>query len=131
MRRVVVTGVGVISPLGLSAAEHCRRLGAGESSVEAMDRTRFGNYPPILQSRVHQFDARRFIPDRMLRKLLSPSPAMAVASAAEALADAAVATEDCLDCGLFVGSVCLDVNPEALIPAIRESISEDDRNVVI
>ena len=128
MRRVVVTGVGIISPLGLSAPEHYRRLLDGECGLEPVDATRFRNYPPILQSRIHGFDARRFIPDRMLRKLLSASPATAVASAAEALADARVEGEACIDCGLFVGSVCLDVNPEALIPALRESISA--QNVV-
>lgn len=59
----------------------------------------------------------------MLRKLLSPSAAYALKAAEEALRDAGLAGSPLAQCGLFVGSVCLEANPEAFIPALRESIS--------
>ena len=120
--RIVVTGVGTISPLGLNARRHFERLNAGESAVETLDDPAYRNYPPLVRAAVHDFDRRVFVPDRMLRKLLSPSPAFALAAAAEALRDAGMAGTDLTECGLYAGSVCLDADPEAFIPALRESV---------
>jgi 3-oxoacyl-[acyl-carrier-protein] synthase II len=120
--RVVVTGVGTISPLALDARRHFERLTAGDSAVETNDDPAYRNYPPFLRASVHDFDRRLLVPDRMLRKLLSPSPAFALAAAAEAMRDAGLAGGDLMDCGLYAGSVCLDADPEAFIPALRESV---------
>jgi 3-oxoacyl-[acyl-carrier-protein] synthase II len=125
--RIVVTGVGIISPLAVDATRHFDRLLAGESAVEKVEDAAYRNYPPLLQARVHDFDRRELIPDRMLRKLLSPSPAFALAAATEALRDAGMAGADVTDCGLYIGSVCLDADPEAFIPALRESIDATDQ----
>ncbi len=122
-RNVVVTGVGVISPLALDARSHFDRLVAGDSVVERLSDAAFRNYPPILQAAVKDFDRRRMIADRMLRKLLAPSPAFALAAASEALLDSGLPATEMIDCGLYVGSVCLDANPEAFIPALRESMN--------
>jgi 3-oxoacyl-[acyl-carrier-protein] synthase II len=124
--RIVVTGIGAISPLALSANAHFEALKARRSAVEQLDDEDYRNYPRILVARVRDYERRALIPDRMLRKLLSPSPAFALASASEALADAGLTSSDLSECGLYVGSVCLDANPEAFIPALRESIKGDD-----
>ena len=84
---IVVTGVGVISPLALDARSHFDRLVAGDSAMERLSDAAFRNYPPILQAAVKDFDRRRMIADRMLRKLFAPSPAFALAAASEALQD--------------------------------------------
>lgn len=126
--RIVVTGVGVVSPLAVDATSHFDRMLAGESAVETLDDAAYRNYPPLLRARVRQFDRRQLIPDRMLRKLLSPSPAFALAAATEALRDAGMSgAAEATDCGLYIGSVCLDADPEAFIPALRESIDATDQ----
>ncbi len=124
--RIVITGVGVISPLALNAARHFDRLVAGDSAIERLTDPAFRNYPPILQASVKDFDRRLMIADRMLRKLLAPSPAFALAGASEALQDSGLPPGGLLDCGLYVGSVCLDANPEAFIPALRESLNGNE-----
>jgi len=124
--RIVVTGVGIISPLALSANAHFQALVAGHLAVERLDDQDYQNFSPILLARVKDYNRRDLIPDRMLRKLLSPSPAFALASAGETLADAGLKCGELTECGLFVGSVCLDANPEAFIPALRESIRGDE-----
>jgi len=121
--KIVFTGLGVISPLALNATKHFNRLLAGESAIERLTDAAFANYPPILQAPVKDFDRRQLIVDRMLRKLLAPSPAFALAAASEALQDSGLPAGGLLDCGLYVGSVCLDANPEAFIPALRESLN--------
>jgi 3-oxoacyl-[acyl-carrier-protein] synthase II len=120
--RVWVTGIGVISPLACNSVRHFDRLLSGDSAVVRLDGLQYRNFPPILQARVAGFDRREMIPDRMLRKLLSPSPGFAVAAATEALRDAQLLGADLTECGLYVGSVCLEANPDAFIPALRESV---------
>ena len=95
---------------------------SGDSAVDLLDEPQYRNYPPILQARVAGFDRRAMIPDRMLRKLLSPSPGFAVAAATEALRDAQLLGADLTECGLYTGSVCLEANPDAFIPALRGSV---------
>ena len=123
-RRVWVTGIGVISPLACNSARHFERLLARDSAVDHLDGLEYRNYPPLLQARVTGFDRREMIPDRMLRKLLSPSPGFAVAAATEALSDAQLLGTDLTECGLYAGSVCLEANPDSFIPALRESVDE-------
>ncbi len=122
-RRIVVTGVGVISPLGLDTQSHFARLANGDSVVEQLTDEAYRNYPPVHLARVQGFDRHRLIADRMLRKLLAPSPSFALASASEALRDSGIGADELADCGLYIGSVCLDANPEAFIPALRESVN--------
>jgi 3-oxoacyl-[acyl-carrier-protein] synthase II len=127
-RRVVVTGIGIVSPLGNGADIHFRRLLAGESAVEPWNTNGYQSYPGMLKAAIAGFD-RKVITNRMLRKLLSPSAAYALAGAVGALGDAGIGNDAgaLRTCGVYVGSVCLDVNPEAFIPALRESIAPDNR----
>jgi len=125
-RRVVVTGIGAVSALGAETGTHLRRLLAGDC----------GDAPPVgteqrslwspLEARVSGFDRRTAIANRMLRKLLTPSGAYAVAAAGQALKGAGFASgaPELARCGLYVGSVCIDIAPEIFIPALRESIGE-------
>lgn len=122
--QVVVTALGAISPLALNSRRHFDRLLEGDSGVSPLEGPEYCHYPPLLQASVRDFDRRHFIPDRMLRKLLSPSPAFALAACTEALENASTDAAEKSRCGLYVGSVCLDANPEALIPALRASINE-------
>lgn len=124
--RVLVSGLGVVSALALNAKEHFQRLLHGESGVTVSTRPEHRNYPSKLEARVIGFDRRTMIADRMLRKLLSPSAAYAVAAAGEAIRDAGFKSYDpsMKDCGLYVGSIAADVDPEMFIPAYKESLNE-------
>lgn len=142
-RRVVVTGLGVVSCLGVDAAGHFRRLLAGESGVAPLAGTRQRGLPVHFQLPVQGFDPRRSVRNRMLRKLLQPSGAFAVAAAGEALADAGLAgaglaggprgdEEEAADprlaaAGLFFGSVSYDVPSRIYVPALRASFGPDER----
>jgi 3-oxoacyl-[acyl-carrier-protein] synthase II len=121
---VVITGVGVVSPLAIGARLHFRRLTSGDSAVEAFDDPLYQNYPPMVRARVMEFDRRASISDRMLRKLLSTSSSYALAAAGEAFTDSGVQQSELAGCGIYVGSVSLEANPEAFIPALRQSIDE-------
>jgi 3-oxoacyl-(acyl-carrier-protein) synthase len=136
-RRVVATGVGVVSCLGTTAPEHFRRLLVGESGVAPLTGSRGRGLPVHFELPVQGFDPRRAIRNRMLRKLLQPSGAYAVAAAGEALADAGLAStgrgeEEGGDprmaaAGLFFGSVSYDLPSRLYVPALRASFGPDER----
>jgi len=125
-RRVFVTGVGIVSPLGVSADEHFRRLLLGESAVTRSAALEYRNFPSRLEARIGGFDRRRLLTDRMLRKVLSDAAAYPVAAAGQAIHDTGLADrpEVWEDCGLYVGSIAVEANPEVFIPAFKESLDE-------
>lgn len=128
-RRVLVTGVGVVSALGLSAGEHFARLLAGESGLAPLDHPDYLSFPRRLQGRVPPFDVRQRVEQRLLRKILAPSAVYAVLAAGQALADGDLAAGDerRRDCGLYVGSVQLDVDFNLFVPVLRESLDRHGR----
>ncbi len=128
-RRVVVTGLGAVTALALDRDEHLRRLFAGESGVARFSGPADSRLAQAVEGRVRGFSPRRVIDNRMLRKLLTPSAGYAVAAAGQALADAAALGDEALleRCGLYVGSICIDIDPEIFIPALKESIDPAGR----
>lgn len=129
MNGVVVTGVGVVSPLGLTAGEHFDRLLRSESAVALREHPGAADLPCRLEARVPAIDVRQHIEQRLLRKILVPSAAFSVIAAGQALAEAGIPPGDerRRDCGLYVGSVQLDVDFNLFAPALRESLDKEGR----
>ena len=127
MTQAVVTGVGVVSPLATSVSEHFDAFIAGRSAVTESAVPEYSKYTPQLEARVSGFDRREAISSRMLRKLLAPSPGFAVGAAGEAIADAGLTDEAKIlaDCGLYVGSLSLEIDPEVFIPPLRASLTNE------
>jgi 3-oxoacyl-[acyl-carrier-protein] synthase II len=85
--RVVITGLGVISPLGNDVDTFWRRLVAGESGVGPITRFDSSDYKVHIAAEVKDFDAEDFIDKRKVRRLDLFSR-YAVAAAKLAAADA-------------------------------------------
>ncbi|HMA34770.1 MAG TPA: beta-ketoacyl-ACP synthase II [Chloroflexia bacterium] len=86
-RRVVATGLGAITPIGLSAAEYWRNLCAGVSGAGLITRFDVSNYPVKVACEVKDFDPVHYMDARDVRRT-SRFVHFAVAAAAQALADA-------------------------------------------
>ena len=86
-RRVVVTGLGVISPIGNDVDTFWRRLVAGESGVGEITRFDTTGYRVRIAAEIKDFNAEDFIDKRKVRRLDLFSR-YAVASAKMAAADA-------------------------------------------
>jgi 3-oxoacyl-[acyl-carrier-protein] synthase II len=67
--RVVVTGLGVVSPLGNDIDTFWRRLVAGESGVGPITRFDTTDYKVHIAAEVKDFDAEDFIDKRKVRRL--------------------------------------------------------------
>ncbi len=87
MKRVVVTGLGVVSPVGIGVERFWKALLAGESGIAPVESYDTSMYPVHLGGEVRGFDpvpaVRRLSPDKMGR-----ASQFAIAAAREAIADA-------------------------------------------
>ena len=103
-RRVAVTGLGVVAPLGDSVEELCANLAAGRSGIRQLDIPLWeGLRSPIGAGAAFRGDA-HFAAPRL--RMLDRVSQMALVAAAQAVADATLnfGTEDRDRCGVSVGS---------------------------
>jgi 3-oxoacyl-[acyl-carrier-protein] synthase II len=68
MRRVVVTGMGVICPLGLSIPEFWENLAAGKSGVSRISRFDATNYPVKVAAEVRGFDPTVYLDPKAVQR---------------------------------------------------------------
>ena len=91
--RIVVTGLGAVTPLAAGMAESWRRLLAGDSGIGPVRSFDASRFPSRLGAEVHGFEPalslRRHRPDELGR-----ASQLAVAAAREALADAGLDAAD-------------------------------------
>ena len=105
-RRVAITGLGLVTPLGNDTAAAWNGLLAGRSGVTPITRFDAGGFPVRIAAEVKAFDPRHAIEDRKLLKFVNRSHGFAVAAAEEALRDAGIrpARGDAMRWGCVVGS---------------------------
>lgn len=105
-RRVAITGLGLVTPLGNDTAAAWNGLLAGRSGVAAITRFDASGFPVRIAAEVKAFDPRHAIEDRKLLKFANRSHGFAVAAAEEALRDAGIrpARSDAMRWGCVVGS---------------------------
>ena len=65
-RRVVVTGVGLVSPLGIGNEENWEALRAGRSGIGTITRFDASQYSARIAGEVKDFDPLRFIDKKFL-----------------------------------------------------------------
>ena len=104
-RRVVVTGLGAITPLGLTADEFWANLLAGQSGIGAMTLCDPAGYPCRIAGQVDDFNPTHYIPAREARRMARFSQ-LAVAAALQAVSNARldIAGEDPYRVGVILGN---------------------------
>jgi 3-oxoacyl-[acyl-carrier-protein] synthase II len=103
--RVVVTGMGVISPVGLNVRDFWSSLRSGKSGVGRITRFDTTQYDTKIAAEVKGFDPLAYI-DRKTAQRMDPFTHYALAAAEEAVQDAGIQT-DTLDrdrVGVIIGS---------------------------
>ncbi len=104
-RRVVITGLGTLNPLGLNVADYWRGLLAGESGIAPITLFDTTEFKVKFGGEVKGFTPEPVIDSRSARKL-DRFTQFAVVAAAEALRDSGLnlAKEDSFRCGCILGS---------------------------
>lgn len=128
-RRVVITGMGVISPLGLDRQNFWDNLLAGQSGVAGISLFDASTFPTRIAAEVKGFDPLRYIEKRKSLKLMMRDMQFAVAATKEAVEDAAVdlARLDPARVGVVFGAGMISTDVEDLKPAIAQSLDADGR----
>ena len=102
-RRVVITGIGVVSPVGIGKEEYFSSLLAGRSGVGAITRFDTTGFPVRIAAEVKGFDPWNYM-ERKAAKRMERFSQYAVASAVMAKEDSGLTWEDPYSVGVFVGS---------------------------
>ncbi|WP_397571324.1 beta-ketoacyl-[acyl-carrier-protein] synthase family protein [Schlesneria sp. T3-172] len=119
--RVVVTGVGVVSPIGIGQDAFWQNLIAGRSGIDLLTAFPSGGLPSKLAAEVRDFDPVEHIYHRKFLKVMSRDIQLGVASASMAMADAALprGAIDPERLGVEFGAGHMSATPEELADAAK------------
>jgi 3-oxoacyl-[acyl-carrier-protein] synthase II len=104
MRRVAITGIGAVTPVGRDAPSTWASLKAGRSGVGPITTFDASTYPVRIAGMVDDFDPDQ-LPDRRLMRRLHRGAAFGLAAGVEAVRAAAIpaGTYDPYECGVAMG----------------------------
>ncbi len=88
-KRVVVTGIGIVTPLGIGKEEFGQRLFSGETAIAEIKSFDTGSFPSHLGAEVTNFNPRDFISVKNMRRM-DKIALMTTASSRLALEDAGI-----------------------------------------
>lgn len=120
-RRVVITGVGVVSPIGIGKSAFWQSLTVGKSGIGRLLSMPCENLPSKLAAEVRDFDPLRYLPEKKYLKVMSRDIQLGVASAALAMTDADLERND-IDpdrLGVVFGAGRMSTTPQELAEAVR------------
>jgi 3-oxoacyl-[acyl-carrier-protein] synthase II len=103
MRRVAVTGLGAVTPLGNDARSTWEAAVAGRSGIDWIRSFDAGGFPVRVAAEVKDFDGTSVVPPKEARRL-ERNVLFAVAAAREALGDAGIDGFDPARVGIVLGS---------------------------
>ncbi len=121
-RRVAITGLGVVTPVGVGLEETWASLLAGEKKVSKIDLFDPGNFPSKIAGQLQNFSARKFVPKnyRKAVKVMARDIEIAVAAADLAFLDSGIVTKGTgdeptidskrLGCNIGAGLICTDLD---------------------
>lgn len=104
-KRVVITGLGVISPVGNSVDEYWSSLTSGKSGIELITRFDVTNFSAKIAGEVKNFDPTEYIEKKAARRM-DLSEQYAIAASDQAVKDSNLDLEflDLDRCGVVIGS---------------------------
>ncbi len=104
-RRVVVTGIGAVTPLGLDVETTWKNILEGKSGIGPLTRVNADEYPAKVSAEVNDFDPEQFMERKEARKM-DRFTQFAVAAAQMAVKDAdlTITEENAPRVGVWIGS---------------------------
>lgn len=104
-RRVVITGLGAVTPLGLTVADNWRKITAGESGVGPVTQFDASGFPSTIAGEVRGFDPSAFLSDKEARKM-DRFIQLGIGAAVEAIKDSGFVVDEtnAERIGVYIGS---------------------------
>jgi len=131
-RPVVITGVGVVSPLGVGAEAHWQSLVSGRSAVSRIERLAKLGFPVDVAAEVRPEDFAACLSrlSRKQAKLYNRTTALALAAAALAAADAGIVAPapDPLRAGVFLATLFIPYPIQSVLRLLPDVEAANTRN---
>ena len=125
-RRVVVTGIGMITPLGLTAAETWSRLIAGDTGLGPIASFDVSRLPTRVGGEIKGFRAKDYVDNVKNLKVMTPMVQYGIAASKTALDDAKLLPDvEPERFGIATGAGHASGDPSALVAAIEQSATGD------
>jgi len=104
-RRVVITGIGIISPVGSELEKAWGNIKNGQSGIRRIERFDISNYPSQIGGDIYDFDQEKYFNSKDARRL-DPFVHLGVAAGIDAIEDSGLTFEGELAerSGTFIGS---------------------------
>jgi 3-oxoacyl-[acyl-carrier-protein] synthase II len=130
MRRVVVTGLGVVAPNGIGKDEFWGACVNGRSGVREITAFDASSFPIKFAGQVpDEFDAARYIPDSMRKsmKVMGRAAKFGVGAAGLAIQDSGISmeNENPERVGVVVGTGIVPVDVPEIMPMLQRVVTED------
>ena len=133
--RVVITGVGAVTPLGNTSAELWEGLCAGRCGIERIQAFEPSGFTCRIAGEVKNFKIRDYIPKALRKntKLMSRDIELSIAAAKEAFVDAGIITKadgegqvnlDSQRTAIILGAGLISCDLVELAPAIAASVTD-------
>jgi 3-oxoacyl-[acyl-carrier-protein] synthase II len=103
-RRVVITGMGMVTPVGHSVAETFAALLEGKSGVDRITHFDARTFPTTFAAEVKDFDLSKFVPDAGRYAKCGSNTRFSLAAARQALDDAGLRGHDPTRAGVYLGA---------------------------
>ncbi len=118
---VVITGVGVVSPIGIGRTPYWESLNAGRSGVQVLPALADLDVPVRIGAPVSDFQARQYVKPRKALKVMSREIQLGFSASALAVEDAQLDIDqvDPDRFGVVYGSEMLYCEPEELLPVYK------------
>jgi 3-oxoacyl-[acyl-carrier-protein] synthase II len=131
-RRVVITGLGVVSPLGIGAKEHWEALTAGRSAVARLDRLSRLGFPVDVAAEISPQALSTCLPrlPRKQVKLYNRATTFAMTAAALAAEDAGITAPvaDPIRAGVILATLFIPYPIQSVLRLLPEVEAADRRN---
>jgi 3-oxoacyl-[acyl-carrier-protein] synthase II len=138
--RVVITGIGAVSPLGLTAARTWEGLCAGKSGIRRITKFDPAKFSCQLAGEVEAYKIQQYVPKsfRKATKLMSKDIELAVIAADEAVRDSGLITKAIDEqkinvnpqrMAINIGAGLISCDPCELAPAVAKSIADGKFNI--
>ena len=131
-RRVVITGMGVITPLGHTLTDMFGALVRGKSGVGPISRFDAGKFPTRIAAEVRDYDLGKYVPEPERYKYAGPNTRFALGAARLALDHAGVEGDTRIDrsrFGVYLGSGEGIQDFHVVMSMIARSYRDDIRTV--
>lgn len=127
MRRVVITGIGLVTPLGVGTAATWDGLVAGKSAIGPLKAIDTSSLRTKVGAEIDGLNAREFVTNRRLIRSMTRGDVLSMAGAVTAVRDAGLdfTGYDTTRVGLFVGGNKEIANPMHMLDAVLVARDED------